>query len=308
MKLFYSDIFELPLPAGHRFPMAKYGRLRERLLQADWSEGCQLQLPPSASLAQLQLVHQPDYLQRVLAGELSDLEQRRIGFPWSEKMVERCRRSTGASIAAAEVALREGVAVNMAGGTHHAMPDAGSGYCVFNDVAVAARVLQQSQQVGRILFVDLDVHQGNGTAAVTAGDSSLFSFSIHGDHNFPFRKTPGDLDVALPDGTSDSRYQQALSEALVKIEQQFAPEFVFYLAGADAWEGDRLGRLGVSKQGLKIRDQLVFQWCRDRQLPIAVCMAGGYAPEIEDIVDIHLQTIAVAFEHYRAIQGLDCPV
>jgi acetoin utilization deacetylase AcuC-like enzyme len=301
MKLFYSDTFELPLPAGHRFPMAKYGRLRERVLAAAWSGACQLELPPAATDTELLLVHCPEYLRRVTQGELSVLEQKRIGFPWSEKMVERCRRSTGASIAASQAALPDRVAVNMAGGTHHAMPDAGSGYCVFNDVAVAARVLQEQWSVERVLFIDLDVHQGNGTAAVTAADPTLFSFSMHGDNNFPFRKTPSDLDVALPDGTSDDDYLAALQTALSKIETVFKPDFVFYVAGADAWEGDRLGKLRLSKAGLKTRDVMVFDWCRARQLPVSVCMAGGYAPNIDDIVDIHFATIETAHQYARSI-------
>ena len=299
MKLFYSDTFELPLPTGHRFPMAKYGRLRERVLAAAWSNACQLELPPAATDAELLLVHCPEYLRRVTQGELSILEEKRIGFPWSEKMVERCRRSTGASLAASQAAIVDRVAVNMAGGTHHAMPDAGSGYCVFNDVAVAARVLQQKKLAARVLFVDLDVHQGNGTAAVTANDDTLFSFSMHGDNNFPFRKTASDLDVALPDGIGDEEYCAALRESLVTIESRFVADFVFYVAGADAWAGDRLGKLGLSKAGLKARDEIVFDWCRDRRLPVSVCMAGGYAPQIDDIVDIHFETIAAAFRYAR---------
>jgi acetoin utilization deacetylase AcuC-like enzyme len=301
MKLFYSDTFELPLPASHRFPMAKYGRLRQRVLGAAWAADCSLELPPAATWDELLRVHEETYLQRVFAGELSDLEQRRIGFPWSEKMVERCRRSTGASIAAARAAKRDGVAVNMAGGTHHAMPDAGSGYCVFNDVAVAARALQHEGQAQRVLFVDLDVHQGNGTAAVTTNDSTLFSFSMHGDNNFPFRKTASDLDVALPDGTGDDDYLAALDEALTQIAAKFPADFVFYLAGADTWAGDRLGKLAVSKVGLQARDEMVLEWCRKRQVPIAICMAGGYAPDIDDIVDIHFQTIEAAYRHSRRV-------
>lgn len=301
MKLFYSDTFELPLPASHRFPMAKYGRLRQRVLNAAWAADCSLELPPAATWEELLRVHEETYLQRVFAGELSDLEQRRIGFPWSEKMVERCRRSTGASIAAARAAKRDGVAVNMAGGTHHAMPDAGSGYCVFNDVAVAARALQHEGQARRVLFVDLDVHQGNGTAAVTTNDSTLFSFSMHGDNNFPFRKTASDLDVALSDGTGDDDYLAALDGALTQIAAEFPTDFVFYLAGADTWAGDRLGKLAVSKVGLLARDEMVLEWCRKRQVPIAICMAGGYAPDIDDIVDIHFQTIEAAYRHSRTV-------
>ncbi|MBL8891197.1 MAG: histone deacetylase [Planctomycetaceae bacterium] len=299
MRLFYSDTFELPLPPGHRFPMAKYGRLRQRVAEANWAASCKLELPPAASDAELTLVHCSEYLRRVTAGDLSVLEQKRIGFPWSEKMVERCRRSTGASIAASQAAILDRVAVNMAGGTHHALPDAGSGYCVFNDVAVAARVLQQQRLAARVLFIDLDVHQGNGTAAITAGDPTLFSFSMHGDNNFPFRKTASDLDVALSDGTGDEDYLRALQDSLSRIEASFAADFVFYVAGADAWMGDRLGKLGVSKAGLKARDEMVFDWCRSHRLPISICMAGGYAPDIEDIVDIHFQTIATAFQYYE---------
>lgn len=299
MRLFYSDTFELPLPESHRFPMAKYSRLRQRVAAASWVAACRMELPPSASDAELTLVHCPEYLRRVATGELSILEQKRIGFPWSEKMVERCRRSTGASIAASQAAIIDRVAVNMAGGTHHAMPDAGSGYCVFNDVAVAARVLQQKQLAERVLFIDLDVHQGNGTAAVTANDPTLFSFSMHGDNNFPFRKTASDLDVDLPNGTCDEEYIAALIESLATIESRFDADFVFYVAGADAWAGDRLGKLQVSKAGLKARDEMVFDWCRRHRLPVSVCMAGGYAPNIDDIVDIHFQTIATAFSHYE---------
>lgn len=294
MKLYYSDTFELPLPPGHRFPMAKYAQLRTRVLESELGPACQLEIPPAATWEQLARVHTADYLNRVQVGSLSDIEQRRIGFPWSTKMVERSRRSTGASIAAARAALEQGVGINMAGGTHHAMPDAGGGYCVFNDVAVAARELQAAHGIDHVLFIDLDVHQGNGTAACAAGDSSLFAFSMHGDTNYPFRKTDGDLDVALREGTGDLAYLSALDEALAWIEERFPADFVFYVAGADAWVGDRLGKLSLSKQGLLLRDERVFRWCADRNLPVSVCMAGGYAPNISDIVDIHFQTISTA--------------
>lgn len=294
MKLFYSDTFELPLPAGHRFPMSKYRLLRERIASSDWIGSCQLCVPPAASEQELTTVHDPEYVRRVMAGELSDLEQRRIGFPWSDRMVERSRRSTGASIAAARAALQDGCAVNLAGGTHHAMPDAGGGYCVFNDVCVAARVMQRSGLVGRVLFVDLDVHQGNGTAAVASGDPTLFAFSMHCDRNYPFRKTAGDLDVALPAGSGDEEYLTALDAALQQILAVFCPDLVFFLAGADPWEGDRLGQLALTRDGLLARDRLVLERFRSLDVPVAISMAGGYAPNVEDIVAIHFQTIATA--------------
>ena len=294
MQLYYSDTYELPLPDGHRFPMAKYRRLRQRIAASDALGDAVLRLPPAATLAQLCRVHHADYVRRVFAGQLTTLQQRRIGFPWSKKMVLRSLRSTGASIAAAASALTDAVAVNLAGGTHHALPDAGSGYCVFNDCAVAARQMQAERAVQRVLFVDLDVHQGNGTAAVTAGDSSLFSFSMHGAANYPFRKTASDLDVALPDGTGDDAYLERLVESLDRIDALFAPDFVFYLAGADPWHGDRLGRLALTKGGLRHRDELVLQRFAARGIPIAVAMAGGYAPDIDDIADIHFQTIEAA--------------
>ncbi len=301
LKLFYSDTFELPLPDGHRFPMSKYTRLRERIGDSELMTLCELLLPPAATREQLELVHQPEYVARVFAGTLSDLEQRRIGFPWSEKMVERSCRSTGASIAAGFAALEEGLAVNLAGGTHHAMPDAGGGYCVFNDACVAARVLQKAGRAQTVLFVDLDVHQGNGTAAIAAGDPTLFAFSMHCDQNYPFRKTEGDLDIKLPAGAGDELFLSELETALDQIQGCFDPDLVFYLAGADPWDGDRLGHMALSKSGLKRRDELVLERFGELRVPVAVCMAGGYAPEVNDIVDIHFGTVETA-AHLHASQ------
>ncbi len=274
--------------------MAKYRQLRERIQNSGEFRDCQLLVPPAATDDQLRLVHDSQYVRRVSEGALTALEIRRIGFPWSEKMVERSRRSVGASIAAGENAVREGVAVNLAGGTHHAFPDAGQGYCVFNDVAVAARTLQQQGLVHRVLFVDCDVHQGNGTAAIARNDPSLFAFSIHCHANFPFRKSAGDLDVSFPEGTSDQQYLRCLADALESIADEFVPNLAFYLAGADPYEGDRLGKLSLTKHGLQQRDHLIFSYFRERQIPIALCMAGGYAPSIDDIVDIHFTTVRIA--------------
>lgn len=295
MDLYYSDIFELPLPPGHRFPMAKYRLLRERLAASDWTGNCRFLIPEAASDEQLALAHSAEYIRRASSGELSDVEQRRIGFPWSERMIERSRRSSGASIGAARSALRDGVAVNLAGGTHHANWDGGQGYCVFNDVCVAARVLQLEGAIQRALFVDCDVHQGNGTAAIAAGDPTLYSFSIHCVKNYPFRKATSDLDIDLAPGTGDGKYLEELERALRKIDLVFEPDLVFFLAGADPFEHDRLGHLRLSKSGLRQRDQLVLDFYRERRIPIAISMAGGYAPDVNDIVDIHYGTIETAW-------------
>lgn len=300
MDLYYTDIFELPLPAGHRFPMAKYRLLRERLATASWATDVRFLIPEAASDEQLGLAHSAEYVGRAVRGELSDLEQRRIGFPWSELMIERSRRSSGASINAGQSALRDGIAINLAGGTHHASWDGGQGYCVFNDVCVAARVLQQAGRIQRALFVDCDVHQGNGTAAIAAGDPSLFAFSIHCSRNYPFRKATSDLDVDLPPGSGDEEYLAELDRALRKIDLVFEPDLVFFLAGADPYEHDRLGHLRLTKAGLRQRDQLVIDFYRDRRIPVAISMAGGYAPNVDDIVEIHYGTIAYAWQRWGA--------
>ena len=274
--------------------MAKYRLLRERIANSEQLAHCELLLPPEATDQQLALCHTNDYLDKIKTGNLTDVEIRRIGFPWSKKMVVRSRRSTGASIAAATSAISEGISCNLAGGTHHSFADGGQGYCVFNDVCVAARVLQQQGQIGKALFFDCDVHQGNGTASIASRDSSLFACSIHGDKNFPFRKTSGDLDLALPSGCEDEEYLATVQFALESSTREFDCDIAFFLAGADPFVGDRLGHLSVTKAGLQKRDQLVIQFFRDRGIPIAISMAGGYAPDVEDIVDIHFATILTA--------------
>lgn len=294
MKAFYSDHFVLPLPDGHRFPMAKYARLRARVSADGVLAVEDIVEAPAATWDQLRLAHSASYVQAVASGTLPPEMQRRIGFPWSPEMVERSRRSTGATIAAARVALREGVAANLAGGTHHAFVDRGEGYCVFNDVAVAARVLQHTHGCRRLAVVDCDVHQGNGTAAIFRDDPSVFTFSMHGAKNFPFRKEVGDLDVELADGTGDDEYLALLARHLPGVLDRHQPELVFYLAGADPYAGDRLGRLGLSIDGLQRRDQFVFDRCREARVPVAVAMSGGYAPDLDDIVAIHLNSIRAA--------------
>ena len=272
--------------------MEKYSRLRQRLENDAQSIPFELLVPESATLEQLCLAHDRSYVERVFTGQMSEKEMRRIGFPWTPQLVERARRSVGGTIAACRAALQEGASANLAGGTHHAYAEHGEGYCVFNDVAVAARAMQVEGGARRVVIVDCDVHQGNGTAAILAGDPSIFTFSIHGDKNFPFHKEKSDLDIALPDGAGDDAYLSALESGLHQALEQASADLAIYLAGADPYAGDRLGRLALSKAGLLERDVRVMQACRQVGLPLAVVMAGGYARNIEDIVDIHYQTIS----------------
>lgn len=295
MKAFYSDTFVLPLPQGHRFPMLKYQRLRERLLDSHIVDVADLVIPDAASWEDIGLAHDADYCQRVATGTLTPDMQRRIGFPWSPEMVERSRRSVGATIAAARQALGgDGVACNLAGGTHHAFRDRGEGYCVFNDVAVAALVLLRDQAIHRAVVIDCDVHQGNGTAAIFRDDPRVFTLSLHGAYNFPFEKEVSDRDVTFADRTEDAEYLTALAEHVPQVLSDNRPDLAFYLAGADPYEGDRLGRLSLSIDGLRQRDRIVFEACRVREIPLAVSMAGGYAEELEAIVTIHANTITEA--------------
>ncbi|MGE0811698.1 MAG: histone deacetylase [Vicinamibacterales bacterium] len=294
MRAFYSDHFVLPLPEAHRFPMAKYARLRERVVTDGVLAPGQLVEAPLAAWDEIRLVHVPAYVAAVASGALPADVQRRIGFPWSPGMVERSRRSVGATIAAARAALVDGVAANLAGGTHHAFADRGEGYCVFNDVAVATRALQRETRVDRVAVIDLDVHQGNGTAAIFRDDPSVFTFSMHGARNYPFRKEQSDLDVELADGTADAEYLAELDRHLSAVLDRHRPALAFYLAGADPFAGDRLGRLDLSMEGLAARDRMVFERCRLARIPVAVTMSGGYAPDVEDIVAIHVNTVLAA--------------
>jgi len=298
MKIFYTDHFVLPLPPEHRFPMLKYAQLRQRIVETQLVPLANLSVPTAATDAQLALVHSKDYIERVKTGNLTPQAIRKMGFPWSPGLVERSRRSVGATIAASQTALQDGVGVNLAGGTHHAFVDMGQGFCVFNDVAVASRVLQQNGQVKRVIIIDCDVHQGNGTAAIFAHDSTVFTFSIHGAKNFPFRKEQSDLDIGLPDKTGDEIYLQSLQDSLKRALPQTQADFAIYLAGADPYQGDRLGRLALSKAGLATRDKVVFEQCQQIGIPVAVVMSGGYAPNIDDIVDIHYQTVKTALAYY----------
>ncbi len=318
VQAFHSDSFVLPLPAGHSFPMPKYRLLREAVTRS--LPGIRISEAAPATDGELALVHDPAWIAAVTGGTTSTAQQREIGFPWSERMVERSRRSVGATIQAARAALfgsgsgvGEGVAANLAGGTHHAFAHKGSGYCVFNDVAVAARLMQAEwhrrsgparQHLLRVLVVDLDVHQGNGTASIFGDDDTVFTLSLHGAKNFPFRKERSDLDVELPDGCRDDAYLQALDEALATVWQRHAesnadPGLAFYLAGADPHEGDRLGRLDLSAAGLAERDRCVLQALRQRGIPVALSMAGGYGRDIAVTVEIQRRTVELAQQSWH---------
>ena len=304
---YYSDHFVLPLPEGHRFPMAKYALLRERL--AAELPAIELREALPASPGELALVHHPDYIAAVAEGHLSAAQQREIGFPWSVAMAERARRSVGATLQACRAALAgEGVAANLAGGTHHAYADRGSGFCVFNDVAVAARAMQAEwgrrgescrRRPLQVAIVDLDVHQGNGTASIFRADESVFTLSLHGDKNFPFRKEDSDCDIALPDGCADADYLEALEHGLAEIEQRFEPGLLIYLAGVDPHENDRLGRLKLSADGLEARDRRVFEWAWQRRLPLVMTMAGGYGRDIATTVELQVNSYRLALSYWQ---------
>jgi acetoin utilization deacetylase AcuC-like enzyme len=328
VKAFYADQFVLPLPEGHRFPMGKYRQLRDWLTQH--LPSVQLLEAPTATDGQLALCHTPAFIAGIASGSIDPLRMREIGFPWSLAMAERARRSVGASIQAARASLGlpdgtatqakpsgqavqakpkgqatqakpEGLAANLAGGTHHSYADKGGGFCVFNDFAVTARLMQAEwarlhRQPLQVAIIDLDVHQGNGTASIFAHDTSVFTLSMHGEKNFPFRKEASRLDVNLPDGCQDDEYLHALDHALDELERTFQPGLVLYLAGADPHEGDRLGRLKLTYDGLEARDRRVMHWCWQRRIPLAFAMGGGYGTDIGTTLRVQQGTYSVAVE------------
>jgi acetoin utilization deacetylase AcuC-like enzyme len=307
MLAYYSDQFVLPLPEGHRFPMSKYSALRQRL--ADGLEGLRFAPAPAASGGELALVHTPTYVRDVAEGSLPKAQLQAIGFPWSPEMAERARRSVGATIAAARSAQFEGLAANLAGGTHHSYADRGGGFCVFNDVAVTARLMQAEHARTRrrplqVAVIDLDVHQGNGTAAIFARDESVFTLSLHGARNFPFQKERSDLDIELPDRCGDAQYIAQLEQALETLAARFTPDLILYLAGADPHEGDRLGRLALTHDGVEARDRRVFDWAWQRRLPLAFVMAGGYGKNPEDTLRAQFTTYTVALQYWQRWQNL----
>jgi len=306
-----SARYVIPLPEGHRFPIAKYALLRDRVIDSGLVPAERMHEPARASIDALRLVHTSRYVANIVDGTLANDEQRRIGFPWSPHLVERSFRAVGGTCEAADAALREGIAINLAGGTHHAFADHGEGFCVFNDVAVAVRMLQRAGRIARAAVIDLDVHQGNGTHSIFAGDESVYTFSMHGERNYPFRsraaappagdepypygvRVPGTLDIDLPDGTDDAAYLALLAEALPRVLSAAAPDLVIYLAGADPHEGDRLGRMRLTFDGLERRDAMVLESCREIGVPVAITIAGGYGRNIDDTVRVHVNTVRVA--------------
>jgi len=299
LRVWTSASYTFPLPAGHRFPIAKYARVREQVLIDGLVAREALREPERGSRETLLLVHTTDYVDRFVDGRLSADELRRLGFPWSPALVERSLRAVGGTCEAAAAALVDGVAMNLAGGTHHAFADHGEGFCVFNDVAIAIRMLQRAGRVRRAAIIDLDVHQGNGTNAIFAGDESVFTFSMHGSRNYPFHKVAGSLDVELADGTGDDEYLERLAGVLPIVLAKAQADLVVYLAGADPHEGDALGRLNLSFAGLARRDALVIDQCREVGLPLAITIAGGYGRNVDDTVRVHVETARIASEAVR---------
>lgn len=300
MHVWSSARYTFPLPNGHRFPIAKYALLRQRVIDEEIVPAEHVHDPSAAPREDLLLVHTPDYVDRFTTGALTQDEERRLGFPWSAALVERSYRAAGGTLEAAVRALDDGIAMNLAGGTHHAFPSHGEGFCVFNDVAVAVRALQRDGRISRAAIVDLDVHQGNGTNDVFAGDDRVFTFSMHGRKNYPFHKVPGSLDVELDDHTTDDEYLELLADVLPRVLHQARPDVVVYLAGADPYVGDRLGRLALTFGGLARRDTFVLNQCREVGLPVVVTIAGGYAEPITDTVAIHTTTARIAASFARS--------
>jgi acetoin utilization deacetylase AcuC-like enzyme len=298
MRVFYTPRYYADIGEGHVFPIRKFELVRDRLLSEGTLAPAEIVEPREAAVADVLLVHTEDYVTRLRAGALTAREIRRLGLPWSKALVRRSFLATAGTIGAARAALAEGVGANLAGGTHHAFPDHGEGFCVLNDVAVAVRVLRRDGLARRAAVVDLDVHQGNGTAFIFEGDPEVFTFSMHGAKNYPLFKLRSTLDVELADGTGDDEYLSTLARSLPRVFGH-RPEIVFYLGGADPFAGDKLGRLSLSTAGLRARDELVLGACRERGAPVATVMSGGYAADVKDTVEIHCNTIRAAKEVFE---------
>jgi acetoin utilization deacetylase AcuC-like enzyme len=294
LTLWSSARYTFPLPEGHRFPVAKYAMLRDGVMAEGLVPAERILDPDGATDEMLELVHTAEYLRRFTTGAMDAAEIRKLGFPWSPALVERSRRAVGGTVAAARHALAHGIGMNLAGGTHHAFADHGEGFCVFNDIAVAIRLLRREGLIRRAAVIDLDVHQGNGTHAIFAGDADVHTFSMHGGKNYPFHKIPGTLDVELADGTGDEEYLARLAGTLPQVLAAAAPDLVLYIAGADPHEGDALGRLKLTFDGLARRDAYVLERCREVGIPVAITIGGGYGKRIEDTVAVHLRTVRVA--------------
>ena len=294
MKTFACDGYVVRLPPGHRFPMEKYRLLREAVEESDLAGPVEILTPVPATDEQILRAHHKSYLAKVKSGQLTAKEVRRLGFPWSPELVQRARCSVGGTIAACRAALADGVGVNLAGGTHHAFPDHGQGYCLFNDSVIGIRELQTAGRIRRAVVLDGDVHQGNGTAAIAADDRTIFTFSVHGARNFPLRKERSDLDIGLDDGAGDDVYVSAWDRGVKQALDHSDPDLAIFLAGADPLWSDRLGRLAVTMKGLAERDRVVFRRCGRAGIPVGVVMGGGYSRDVRDTVRIHLQTVQIA--------------
>lgn len=300
MRVSYSEGYYVPLPAAHPFPMGKFPALHRHLLQDGLLSPQDVISPRQADWVDLQRVHTHSYLRSLARGSLSGRAERKMGLPWSERLVYRSRLAVQGTVNAAYLALMDGISANLAGGTHHAFPDRGEGFCVLNDVAVAVRVLQHACWVRRVLIVDLDVHQGNGNAVIFADDADVFTFSMHAARNYPFEKPPSSLDVPLEDGTSDETYLKTLETYLPRTLDTVAPDLVFYLAGIDVAANDRFGRTSLSRDGLYRRDRYVLQQLRTRDLPVVLLLSGGYAETPEATADLHAITHRAAAQVYAS--------
>jgi acetoin utilization deacetylase AcuC-like enzyme len=289
-RLYYSPYYYAEIGEGHVFPIRKFELVRDLLLQEGTLREDEIFAPEPAKVEDLLLVHTEDYITRLVEGTLTAKEIRRLGLPWSESLVRRSFHAISGTINAARAAVESGIASNLAGGTHHAFPDRGEGFCVLNDVAVAIRVLEREKLAERFLIIDCDVHQGNGTAFIFRNSPEVYTFSMHGAKNYPLFKETSSLDIELADGTGDAEFLETLSEALPRISMH-NPDMIFYLGGADPYEKDKLGRLKLTQSGLRQRDELVLQFARDHHTPIVTTMSGGYALDINDIVEIHANTI-----------------
>jgi len=296
MRVFYTPRYYADIGSGHIFPIRKFQLVRDKLLAEGTLRPGDLCEPASATQEQVRLVHTDDYVTRLCNGTLTTRELRRLGLPWSPSLVQRSFYAVGGTIAAAHCSLEDGFSSNLAGGTHHAFAERGEGFCVLNDVAIAIRSLRSKRLIGRTAIIDCDVHQGNGTATIFKDDPETFTFSIHGANNYPLFKVQSSLDLELPDNTGDEIYLQTLANNLPAVFR-FDPEIVFYLAGADPYRGDKLGRLALTIDGLRRRDDLVLQECYEREVPVVTVMSGGYGKELRDTIEIHCNTI-------RAVKGV----
>ncbi|HEY7678793.1 MAG TPA: histone deacetylase [Candidatus Methylomirabilis sp.] len=290
----YAPGYFVDLGNGHPFPMRKYPLVHAALTAEGTLPRDRVIEPCEASAEDLLLVHTPHYLDRLFHGALAAAEQRRLGFPWSPALVRRSRLAAHGTLLMARRALADGIAANLAGGSHHAFSDHGEGYCALNDVAVALRALRREGRARRFALIDCDAHQGNGNHAIFAGDAEVFTFSMHGERNYPEAKIAGNWDIGLPDGTPDGAYLAALEDALPQVLDRAHPDLVFYIAGVDPYVGDRLGRLALTLAGLRSRDHLVLAACRARGIPAVITFAGGYAQDLPDTVEAHCNTIRTA--------------